>query len=202
VCYVREHLHVVSIARRVMEQTEHVMLAGDGADTFAREQGFEPIDLLTEEARKQYDERRTRRTHDTIGVLAIDADGLLAGACSTSGKDLKLPGRVGDSPIIGHGLYVDPDVGAAVATGNGELITGLCATFLAVELMRGGAEPVDALREVLDRAVRAYDLADKEQIGLIALRPDGRWAGAALRPDFVTAKDAELVKPEHVVFPA
>lgn len=202
VCCVREHLHVVSIARRVMEQTPHIMLAGDAADAFAREQGFESANLLTDKARQTYEQRRENTAHDTIGVLAIDSDGRLAGACSTSGTAMKLPGRVGDSPIIGQGLYVDPGVGAAVATGAGELITGLCATFLAVELMRGGATPLDALKEVLARAVSAYDLADDDQIGLIALRPDGQWAGAALREDFVVAANRELVKPRHVAIHA
>src|SRR5438067_2511820 len=135
VAYVRRLEHPISIARAVMERTAHVLLAGDGAEQFALAQGFKATDLLTDEARGQWEEWRATGemqpahpapirnieekppgSHDTIGVLALDSHGVLAGACSTSGMAYKLPGRVGDSPIIGHALYVDPRVGAAVAT--------------------------------------------------------------------------------------
>lgn len=122
--------------------------------------------------------------HDTIGVLAIDASGTLAGACSTSGMPYKYPGRVGDSPIIGHGLYVDPDAGAAAATGSGERIMGLCASFQVVDRMRRGASPGDAVREVLEQFRDRYDLLVSDQVGLIACTPDGLWAAGALRPGF------------------
>ena len=112
--------------------------------------------------------------HDTVGVLAIDANGVLSGACSTSGLPFKVPGRVGDSPIIGQGLYVDPRRGAAVATGDGELIMGVCGTFLAVELMGRGASPADAAREAIQRIVDSYELVDEDQAAIIAINPVGR----------------------------
>lgn len=143
--------------------------------------------------------------HDTVGVLARDAAGRLAGACSTSGWPFKLPGRVGDSPIIGHGLYVDPQHGAAVATGSGELIMGVCASFLAVEWMRRGASPRDAAREVVGRVVETYEPGSEPQVAIIVLAASGRWSAAALRPGYQTAvrtaAGAELVDPDHVMFP-
>ncbi|MDG2423436.1 MAG: N(4)-(beta-N-acetylglucosaminyl)-L-asparaginase [Phycisphaerales bacterium] len=151
------------------------------------------------------DEARWKDKHDTIGVLAIDERGKLAGACSTSGMPWKVPGRVGDSPIIGHGLYVDPDGGAAVATGTGELVMAICGSFLAVEMMRGGGMPRDAIMEVLNRIARRDDLASEHQLAIIALRPDGHWASGALRPGFrLAASDAgghQLLEPEMVLFP-
>ena len=156
VAFVRRFEHPISIARAVMEHSPHVLLAGDGAEEFAIEHGFSPTELLTEEMRLEWESWRAgmaksapsgpRRTgptlnieeqrntsHDTIGVLSLDAHGTLAGACTTSGMAYKLPGRVGDSPIIGHALYVDPTIGAAVATGHGELVMSVCGAFLAVE---------------------------------------------------------------------
>ena len=143
-------LHPISVARRVMDETKHVMLAGEGARQFALEQGFASVELLTEERRKAWEEWREKQgaadNHDTIALLGLDADGRLAGGCSTSGWGYKLPGRVGDSPIIGSGLYVDGGVGAAGATGLGENVMRYCATFLAVEYMRQGAAPGGSLR--------------------------------------------------------
>lgn len=232
VCFVREHNYPVSIARRVMERTHHLLLAGSGADEFARREGFDSSDLLTDEARQVWEkwkadpaqltgeryrgwlpprnveERRGvegdaagddkqriaadeslphNRRHDTVGVLAIDAAGVLAGACSTSGMAFKVPGRVGDSPIIGHGLYVDPRVGAAVATGTGELLMRACGTFLAVELMRSGCSPAQAANQVIERIIDSCDIVADHQVGLIALTPQGQWASAALRPGFRVA---------------
>jgi hypothetical protein len=148
------------------------------------------------------DEDRWRH-HDTIGVLAIDARGEMAGACSTSGTPFKLPGRVGDSPIIGHGLYVDPDVGAATATGTGELIMSVCGSFLAVECMRRGASPIDALRETLQRIIDTHELKPEHQVALIALRPDGKFASAALRPGYKTSvrtqRRDDVIEPDAVM---
>jgi isoaspartyl peptidase/L-asparaginase-like protein (Ntn-hydrolase superfamily) len=148
--------------------------------------------------------RAHNQVHDTIGVLAIDAAGVPAGCCTTSGMAFKMPGRVGDSPIVGHGLYVDPTVGAAVATGHGELVMGVCGAFLAVEAMRRGAAPLDAAVEVLDRMRSAYDLGREDQVGIITLRKTGEWSGASLRPGFSiavrTADRNELVDPAKVVF--
>lgn len=233
VCFVRRLAHPVSIARRVMDATPHVMLAGDGAERFAREQGFAETDLLTPDARAAWEEwLRTKAApaaanveearprgaggasrdaasgeadHDTVGVLAMDAAGRMAGACSTSGLRFKRPGRVGDSPVIGHGLYVDPAAGAAVATGRGELVMGVCGTFLAVEAMRGGASPEEAAAAVIRRIVDVYDLLPDDQACVIALAPDGRWSSAALRPGFrVAVHDGgrdELVDAAGVLLP-
>ena len=140
--------------------------------------------------------------HDTIGSLALDCTGVLAGACSTSGLAWKLPGRVGDSPGIGHGLYVHPKFGAAVATGTGELMMGICATHLAVEQMRGGATPQQAAEAVIQRVIESYELRENHQVGLIVLSPDGRWGSAALRGGFRVAFHSEtrdeLVDPGRV----
>jgi isoaspartyl peptidase/L-asparaginase-like protein (Ntn-hydrolase superfamily) len=145
------------------------------------------------------------RYHDTVGVLALDATGKLSGACSTSGLPFKAPGRVGDSPIIGHGLYVDPLRGAAVATGKGELVMGVCGSFLAVELMGRGASPADAAREVLQRVADSYELREEDQVAIIAMRPSGQWSSASLRPGYHTAVRTstrdELADPECVLLP-
>ena len=235
VCYVRRHLYPVSIARRVMEESPHAMLAGEGADRFAAQHGIDSGELTTDRSREAWktwcrenpeasrdvarhlparnieegmsddpDENLPHnRFHDTVGVLAIDAAGQIAGACSTSGWAFKLPGRVGDSPIIGHGLYVDPRHGAAVATGSGELIMGVCGSFLAVEMLRRGASPLDAACEVLERIAEEYQLEEDHQAAIIVLKPDGTWSSAALREGFRTAVRTtevdELVEAEHVM---
>lgn len=143
--------------------------------------------------------------HDTVGVLAIDGNGQLAGACSTSGLPFKIPGRVGDSPIIGHGLYVDPRRGAAVCTGTGELVMGICGSFLAVEHMGRGASPDDAAREVMHRLVDTYQLLDDHQVAVVTMNPAGEWSAASLRPGYHTAVRTpvrdELVAPTTIMFP-
>jgi isoaspartyl peptidase/L-asparaginase-like protein (Ntn-hydrolase superfamily) len=145
------------------------------------------------------------RHHDTVGVLAIDSSGTLSGACSTSGLPFKPPGRVGDSPIIGHGLYVDPRRGAAVATGNGELIMGVCGSFLAVELMGRGASPADAAREVIQRIADSYELVAEDQAAIIAVHPSGQWSAAALRPGYRTSVRTstrdEMAEPDCTLLP-
>jgi L-asparaginase/N4-(beta-N-acetylglucosaminyl)-L-asparaginase len=125
--------------------------------------------------------------HDTIGSLAVASDGRMAGACSTSGSPYKVPGRVGDSPIIGHGLYVDPAAGAATATGSGELIMGVCGAFLAVERMRQGVSPAQAAREVVERIGAAYTILPYHQTAFLAVAPDGSWGSASLRGGFLVA---------------
>jgi N4-(beta-N-acetylglucosaminyl)-L-asparaginase len=241
---VRRHLHPVSVARRVMEATSHVMLVGPDADDFASQQGLVEAELLSPEAKSAWEKWRTApasidqsrdrslsalrpvdggegsdgrlfdaatsgearwKHHDTIGTLAIDARGVLAGACSTSGTPFKVPGRVGDSPIIGHGLYVDPDAGAATATGTGELVMGVCGSFLAVELMRAGRSPIEAVISTLDRIRHSYALQAHHQVAMIALRPDGAWATAALRPGFRAAvcdrSGSRVVEPDRTLLP-
>lgn len=198
--------HPVSVARRVMEQTPHVMLVGEGAQQFAVQQGFERKKLLTPEAEKawrewlktaQYTpeinaERRSRpgdsSNHDTLGMLAIDAQGHLAGACTTSGMAWKMHGRVGDSPIIGAGLYVDNEVGAATASGVGEEMIRNAASFLVVELMRQGRSPAEACREAIARVVRKRPEASKTlQVCFLALNKHGEVGAYALHRGFVYA---------------
>jgi len=146
--------HPISVARRVMEATPHAMLAGEGALAFALSQGFPEEDLLTEASRAGWEEWQRERelastTHDTVGLVALDARGDAAAGCSTSGRSFKLPGRVGDSPLIGGGLYADSEVGGAAATGLGEEILKFCASFLVVEYMRRGHSPMEACRKVI-----------------------------------------------------
>lgn len=218
VCYLRGFAQAAQIARRVMDRTMHVMLAGDGAEAFAAAEGFtpRPVDELTPSSRDAYRDwrssksaddlaryrgepppmnveeryrqatagRRPEPSHDTVCVLARDQRGRLAGVCTTSGLAFKMPGRVGDSPIIGSGLYVDQQAGAASATGNGELIMGVCGSFLCTELMRQGRTPAEAILAVLERVRARYDLHAEHQVALIAVRADGLWASGALKPGF------------------
>jgi len=157
-----EHIvHPISVARLVMEKTPHVILAGEGALQFALENGFKKENLLTPEAEKAWKEWLTtnkykppkvdKNNHDTIGLLAMDAKGNMAGACTTSGMAWKIRGRVGDSPIIGAGLYVDGDVGGATSTGLGEAVIKVAGSFLIVEAMRNGKSPQEACRLALER---------------------------------------------------
>jgi isoaspartyl peptidase/L-asparaginase-like protein (Ntn-hydrolase superfamily) len=130
---------------------------------------------------------RRWHAHDTIGTLAVGTEGRMAGACSTSGMPWKVPGRVGDSPIIGHGLYVDPAVGGATGTGTGELIMGVCGSFLAVEEMRRGATPQEAAQAVVERIGRAYRIEPHHQTAFIVMGRDGTVGSAALRTGFLVA---------------
>ncbi|MBI4231628.1 N(4)-(beta-N-acetylglucosaminyl)-L-asparaginase [Candidatus Peregrinibacteria bacterium] len=147
----------ISVARKVMEKTKHSLLVGEGALEFALGQGFKNENLLTEKAKKVWQEwlanskRETFWTHDTIGMVAIDRNSDIAAACSTSGLGFKIPGRVGDSPIIGCGAYCDNDIGGAAATGNGDVMMRFCLSFLAVEFMRDGLSPDDACQKALNR---------------------------------------------------
>ena len=211
----RTVLHPITLARRVMEQTRHKMIAGAGADQFAIEQGLETGLLSTESSRRKWEQWKAsgdpsapianvEENHDTIGVLALDMAGVLAACCSTSGLAWKLPGRVGDSPIIGHGLYADQGIGCCVCTGYGELVTGVCGSFLAVETLRRGGTPIDAVSEVLKRIANSYTLGDQDQVGLIVLSANGQFSSGSLRPGFqVAVRDPhrdELLSPEMVLF--
>lgn len=186
--------HPISVARRVMEKTPHVMLVGRGAFEFAVAQGFPPENLLTEESRKAWEQWKTRdrefrpkinsENHDTIGMVAIDAQGNLAGACTTSGLAWKLPGRVGDSPIIGAGLYVDNDIGAATATGMGEAVIRAVGSFLVVELMRQGHAPADACRLATERVVAKNPQWRELQVGFVAIDKRGRVGAYCIQSGF------------------
>lgn len=192
VCFLRDIKHAVSVARRVMEKTPHVILAGDGAQSFALSGGFQKEDLTTEATRKAYSQWKEKsiyapkvnsERHDTIGLLALNSGGQVAGACSTSGLAYKIPGRVGDSPIIGAGLFVDNEIGAATATGLGELVLKSCSSFLVVEFMRQGLAPREACEKALIRLIEKQNVENK-QVGLIALRKDGTLGACSIRPGF------------------
>ncbi|MEP2056181.1 isoaspartyl peptidase/L-asparaginase family protein [Maribacter litoralis] len=183
----------ISVARKVMEETPHVMLAGKGAEQFAYEQGFKKTDLLTEESKKAWEEwKKTSQykpiinieNHDTIGMLAIDADGDIAGACTTSGMAYKMAGRVGDSPIIGAGLFVDNEVGGATATGVGEEVVRTVGSFLIVELMRQGKSPQEACEEGVKRIIAKNKDKQDFQIGFIAINKKGETGAYCIHPGF------------------
>lgn len=198
--------HPVSVARLVMEKTPHVMLAGDGALQFALEQGFKAENILTEQSKKEWEEwlktahyqpvsnienRKlpgNQYNHDTIGMLALDAHGHLAGACSTSGIGFKLRGRVGDSPIIGAGLYVDNEVGGATSTGVGEEVIRNVGSFLVVELMRQGYPPEEACKEAVMRIIKKKPKNTKGiQVGFLALTKNGEYGAYAIQKGFTFA---------------
>ncbi|APA64796.1 isoaspartyl peptidase/L-asparaginase family protein [Maribacter sp. 1_2014MBL_MicDiv] len=183
----------ISVARKVMEETPHVMLAGKGAEQFAYEQGFEKTNLLTEESKQAWEKwKKTSQykpiinieNHDTIGMLAIDAEGDIAGACTTSGMAYKMAGRVGDSPIIGAGLFVDNEVGGATATGVGEEVVRTVGSFLIVELMRQGKSPQEACEEGVKRIIAKNKDKQDFQIGFIAINKKGETGGYCIHPGF------------------
>lgn len=196
VCFLEDIEHPVRVARAVMEDTPHVLLAGDGARDFAIAKGFEARNLLTEDSRKAWEAWRQSaeykpiiniENHDTIGMLAQDLDGNLAGACTTSGLAYKLRGRVGDSPIIGAGLFVDNEVGACTATGLGEAVMKTLGSFLVVELMRQGASPAEACLEATQRIANRMPVADL-QVGYLAMDTQGRAGAHAIHGGFNYAR--------------
>jgi isoaspartyl peptidase/L-asparaginase-like protein (Ntn-hydrolase superfamily) len=214
VCAVRSVLHPITLARRVMEQSTHKLIAGPGADQFAVDHGLETGRLTTEFSTRRWEQWKASGTsaapianmeenHDTIGVLSIDVTGALAACCSTSGLAWKLPGRVGDSPIIGQGLYADVGIGACVCTGRGELVTGICGSFLAVEVLRRGGKPIDAVHEVLKRMGSSYELGEQDQVGVIVLAADGSFSSGSLQTGFQVAVRTpdrdELTEPQVVL---
>lgn len=210
VCALEDIVHAVSVARAVMEKTPHTMLVSQGARRFAIDQGFETANLLTPAAEAAWREWLTtanyaprvnreneewRSTpggpgnHDTIGVLAIDRSGRMAGACSTSGMAFKMPGRVGDSPIIGAGLYVDNEVGAATATGVGEDVVRIAGSHAVIEAMRHGMNPTQACRAVVERLARLRgEAVAGHQVALLALSRSGEHGAWALQPGFTYAR--------------
>lgn len=193
VCYLQNIKHPISVARKVMENTPHVLLAGEGAFRFAKNEGFQSEDLLTEKSRKQWEEwKKTSKfkpiinieNHDTIGMLALDGQGNISGACTTSGLAYKLAGRVGDSPIIGAGLFVDNEVGGAVATGMGELVLKTLGSFLVVELMRQGRSPELACKEAVERIMKKEKNVDDFQVGFLAVNKEGQTGAYSLHKGF------------------
>lgn len=212
VAYLQNIKHPISVARRVMEKTPHVMLVGAGAEEFAVAEGFPREELLTEGAKAAWQEWLSKNqataapvknieneparggkpqprvndpdNHDTIGMVAMDAQGNLSGACTTSGLAFKLPGRVGDSPIIGAGLYVDNAVGAASATGVGEAVIRAVGSFLVVELMRQGHSPQTACEMAVQRVVEKNPNWRDLQVGFIAINKQGEIGAFAIASGF------------------
>ncbi|WP_430817848.1 N(4)-(beta-N-acetylglucosaminyl)-L-asparaginase [Carboxylicivirga sp. RSCT41] len=193
VCALENIKHPISVARRVMEKTPHVMLAGAGALQFAKEEGFVEENILTDKAREQWLEwRKTSEykplinieNHDTIGMLALDQKGDISGACTTSGLAYKMHGRVGDSPIIGAGMYCDNEIGGAVATGMGELVMKTLGSFLVVELMNQGLSPQQAVEEAIGRIVKKIPGYQDFQIGYLAINKAGEVGAYSLHKGF------------------
>lgn len=186
----------IAVARKVMEETPHVMLVGEGALQFALEQGFERINLLTEKSKKDWEKWLEKskyepviniENHDTIGMLAIDNDGRISGSCTTSGASYKMHGRVGDSPIIGAGLFIDGEVGGAVATGLGEEMIRTASAAMIVEQMRHGADPQEACDEIVDRIIRKNGGKDVPQAAFIAVNKYGNYGGGSVHKGFTYA---------------
>jgi N4-(beta-N-acetylglucosaminyl)-L-asparaginase len=220
----------ISVARKIMETTPHVMLVGDGAQKFALQNGFTLQDgKLSDDAQKEYDnwlkksEYKTitnieasqknngpyapyyfedgTPNHDTMGLVALDSFGNLGGACTTSGMAFKLHGRVGDSPIIGAGLYVDNAVGAVTSSGVGEEVIKICGSHLVTEFMRQGYSPTIACKKAIERIVQRDAKKAKEiQVGFIALNKKGEHGSYALQKGFMYAvhskKEVKLIKTE------
>jgi N4-(beta-N-acetylglucosaminyl)-L-asparaginase len=193
VCALQHIKNPISVARRVMEDTPHIMLAGEGALQFALEKGFKQENLLTEKSRKEWEEWLETsqyrpiiniENHDTIGMLAIDQKGDISGACTTSGMAYKIYGRVGDSPIIGAGMFCDNEIGGAVATGTGELVMKTLGTFLIVELMRNGANPQEAAEEAVHRIIKKTPDYKDHQVGFLAVDKAGNYGAYSVQPGF------------------
>jgi N4-(beta-N-acetylglucosaminyl)-L-asparaginase len=207
VAALEDTVHAISVARRVMEKTPHTFLVGEGATRFARDEGFPKVNLLTPPAEQAWREWlktskyqplaniENRRAplggaldHDTIGLLARDAGGRVAGACTTSGMAFKMRGRIGDSPQVGSGLYVEADVGGATSTGLGEEVTRIAGTARVVASMRAGLSPQAACEEVVRHIARLRGDAIKGvQVGFLALSPQGEVGAFCLLPGFTYA---------------
>lgn len=202
--------HPISVARMVMDKTPHVMLSGGGALKFALDNGFIQENLLTENA-KQYWEDRLKEAnykpanfnemHDTIGMLAIDKNNNIAGACTTSGLAMKYHGRVGDSPIIGAGLFVDNEVGGATATGKGEAVIKVAGAAIIVEMMRNGKSPQEACELAIERIISKQKDYKEFQVGFLALNKKGEYGAFSIQKGFEYAlcynSENKLMKAEH-----
>lgn len=188
-------MHPISVARLVMEKTPHIMIVGEGAQQFALENGFKKENLLTPESEQiwkewlknsNYKPKDIDSNHDTIGMIALDSNGNLSGACTTSGLSWKIHGRVGDSPIIGAGLFVDNQVGAATSTGIGEEVIRIAGSHTVVEMMRQDYSPLGACREAVDRILRnkKFKIAEDFQVGFLALNKNGEYGAFSVRGGF------------------
>ena len=202
VTFLQHIKHPISVARKVMDETPHVMISGAGALQFALESGFEKENLLTDKAKEAWEKWKVEskykpviniENHDTIGLVTRDHNGDLAGACTTSGAAFKMHGRVGDAPVIGAGLYVDNEVGGACATGMGELVLKTLGTFLVVEFMRQGKHPQEACEEAVMRIVNKLPDYKDFQVGYCAMNKAGEYGAYCIHPGFNYAlhKDGE-----------
>lgn len=207
VAFLQHIEHPIAVARKVMEDTPHVMLVGQGAYAFAISKGFPHREYLTEASRDQVRQRYqewlesshyspviNRENHDTIGMIALDAHGNLSGACTTSGLAYKMHGRVGDSPIIGAGLYVDNEVGAATATGVGELVIRVVGSHTIVELMRQGYSPQEACEAAVKRILHKHQDLQDMQVGFLAINKAGEYGAYAIREGFSFAHHSRTRK--------
>ncbi|MDP6893146.1 MAG: N(4)-(beta-N-acetylglucosaminyl)-L-asparaginase [Verrucomicrobiota bacterium] len=200
-------VHPITAARLVMEKTPHVMLVGQGARWFSEQQGLKIIDNSQDEKRyaawlakqKNNSQNKVKKpdNHDTVTLIVLDNNGDIAGGCSTSGLSGKIPGRVGDSPIIGSGLYVDNEVGAAGATGLGENVMRYCASYQVVENMRQGMSPTEACSETIKRIARTDPLGMDLGINFIAINKQGEFGAAGTQANFpysITTKEFSEVR--------
>jgi N4-(beta-N-acetylglucosaminyl)-L-asparaginase len=187
--------HPIAVAKKVMEDTPHVILAGVGAEEFAVSQGFKRENLLTEQSKKDWEIwKKTSKykpiinieNHDTIGMLAIDKNGTISGGCTTSGLAYKMPGRVGDSAIVGSGLFVDNEIGAATATGLGEEVLKTVGSYLIVELMRQGKSPQEACELAILRIIEKTPNFEDFQVGYIAVNKKGETGAYSIHEGFTT----------------
>jgi len=199
-------VNVARLAKDVMEKTPHVMLSGKGAEEFAISQGYKKTDLLTDKSKKEWEawlkDQDYRpiiniENHDTIGMLCIDKNNNLSGACTTSGLAYKMKGRVGDSPIIGSGLFIDNKIGGAVATGLGEEVLKTVGSFLVVELMRQGLSPQEACENAVKRIVSNNSQENKFQVAYIAMNKKGEVGSYSIEPgftymDYVNGENKEI----------
>lgn len=228
VAFLQHIKHPISVARKLMETSQHVFLVGDGAEQFAVENGFERLpSKLSPTAEKAWKEwlktskykpiinienkgnkslssqtspyrlENNEFNHDTMGTIALDSKGNLSGSCTTSGMAFKLHGRVGDSPVIGAGLFVDNEVGAATSSGVGEEVIRICGTHLIIELMRQGYSPENACREAVNRIIKRNPAKMKDiQVGFIALSKKGEVGAYSIQKEFtfsVTNKETNKV---------
>ena len=186
-------MNVARLAKDVMEKTPHVMLAGKGAEEFAISEGYKKIDLLTETSKKDWEKWLENEeykpiinieNHDTIGMLCLDKNNNMSGACTTSGLAYKMKGRIGDSPIIGSGLFIDNKIGGAVATGLGEEVVKTVGSYLVVELMRQGKSPQEACETAVKRIVSSNSQENKFQVAYIAMNKSGEVGSYSIEPGF------------------
>ena len=203
VAFLQDIKNPIAVARKVMEETPHIMLVGQGAKQFALQNGFKEEELLTRAAKKDYQEwLKTSdykpiiniENHDTISTLAIDEKGVMAGACTTSGAAWKMHGRVGDSPIIGAGLFIDGEVGGACATGLGEEVIRTAGSAMVVEAMRYGNTPQEACETIVNRMIKKQQNLQDFQVGFMAMDKNGQTGAYSVQKGFTYALKSDTLE--------